>query len=129
MKGIIFPYRIYHGLYCPIVPLGITGPSGTIITEAYVDSGAFYSIFSFNVAIGLGLAYKKVSSSPVIVGDGNTIPVYFHRLPIKIGFVNLKATIGFSDKLGIGFNLLGRKDIFSRFDVTFSDRKRIITFN
>jgi hypothetical protein len=108
--------------------LAITGTLGSVITEAYVDSGAFYSIFSSNVAIGLGLAYKKVPSSPVIVGDGNTIPVYFHRLPIKIGFVNLKATIGFSDKLGIGFNLLGRKDIFSRFDVTFSDKKRIITF-
>jgi len=49
-------------------------------------------------------------------------------LSIKIGFTNLKATIGFSDKLGIGFNLLGRRDIFSRFDVTFSDKKRIITF-
>jgi hypothetical protein len=116
------------GFLSPIIPVGIMGPSGNVVTQAYVDSGAYYSIFSSNVAIGLGLAYKKVSACPVMVGDGNTVPVYLHRLSVKIGFFNLRAIIGFSDKLGVGFNLLGRQDIFSHFDITFNDKKKIITF-
>lgn len=94
MLQINFPYRTYQGFYCPIIPFEVKGPRGSVIVQAYVDSGAFYTILSAD---------------------------YFHRLHIRIGFTNLKAMIGFSDKLGVGFNLLGRKDIFSRFDVIFSD--------
>jgi hypothetical protein len=30
--------------------------------------------------------------------------------------------------LGVGFDLLGRQDVFTRFDVTFSDSKKRVTF-
>jgi len=36
--------------------------------------------------------------------------------------------IGFSEKLGVGFNLLGRKDIFDVFRVCFSDDTKILSF-
>jgi len=64
----------------------------------------------------------------VYIGDGSYIPVYLHKLTIRIGNVSFKATIGFSPRLGVGFNLLGRKDVFERFDITFSDAKKIISF-
>jgi len=38
------------------------------------------------------------------------------------------APIGFSERLGVGFNLLGRKGIFEHFKVCFSDKERRITF-
>ncbi len=63
-----------------------------------------------------------------VVGDGSLIPVYTHRLPIRIGSVELTAAIGLSPRLGIGFNLLGRQDVFTHFDVTFSDAKTQVTF-
>ncbi len=62
------------------------------------------------------------------VGDGGQIPVYLQRLLVKIGPVGFKASIGFSPRLGVGFNLIGRKDIFERFDVTFRESKREIHF-
>jgi hypothetical protein len=62
------------------------------------------------------------------VGDGKSIPVYFHTLPIIIGNVSFNAIIGFSEKLGVGFNLLGRRSVFEKFVVVFDDIKRQITF-
>jgi hypothetical protein len=128
MRGIIFPYKAYKGYFCPIINFGVRGPAGWIFAEAYVDSGAFCSILSAREASGLGIDWQKVKPAYVTVGDGSLMPVFYHILPIKIGTINLRATIGFSDRLGVGFNLIGRKDIFSRFDVTFSDSAKTITF-
>lgn len=128
MRPIIFPYQTYRGLPCPIIPLGMRGPNGWRNTEAYVDSGAFVSVFSVADAKRLGLRYQTGKKRFVTVGDGDSVPVYLHDLPIQIGGQRVKITIGFSPRLGVGFNLLGRQDIFMRFDVTFSDARRQVTF-
>ena len=47
---------------------------------------------------------------------------------MKIGEVEFKAEVGFSERLGVGFNLLGRKDVFEIFKVCFDDRKKIVSF-
>jgi hypothetical protein len=62
------------------------------------------------------------------VGNGDPVPVYLHDLPIQIGSQQFKAIISFSPGLGVGFNLLGRQDIFTHFDVTFSDSRRQVSF-
>jgi hypothetical protein len=93
-----------------------------------VDSGASYSIFTAKIAEEIGMPYTQGRATYVMVGDGSSIPVYLHRLPLRIGVQELIATIGFSPRLGVGFNLLGRQDIFTRFDVTFSDSRRTVTF-
>jgi predicted aspartyl protease len=123
-RGIIFPYKTYRGFPCPIVTVRLNG----FDVEAYVDSGAFYSIFSAYEAEVVGIDFKKGKSNHIIVGDGNTIPVYFHTLPITIGNVTFNAVIGFSQKLGVGFNLLGRRSIFEKFVIVFDDSKKQITF-
>ena len=128
MRPITFPYKIYRGRPCPIVTLGMQGPLGWLYAEAYVDSGAFVSIFTLNEATGLGLDYTKGKETLVTVGDGGLIPVFVHRLTTQIGSKVFQASIGFSPKLGVGFNLLGRQDVFTHFDVTFSDTKKVITF-
>ena len=127
-RGIKFPYKIYKNFPSPIITLEICGPKGWFDLEAYVDSGAFYSIFCTDDAEMLGLDYKKGKLAHIVVGDGNYIPVYFHNLPLKIGSVRFDAVIGFSSKLGVGFNLLGRRSIFERCVVIFDDAKRQITF-
>lgn len=40
-----------------------------------------------------------------MVGDGSFIPIYLHRVDIKLGEDGFGMKIGFSSKLG--FNLLG----------------------
>lgn len=128
MRAVTFPYKIYRGTPCPVVSVGLKGPAGWIHAEAYVDSGAFVSIFSLNEAAGLGIEYRRGKELLVTVGDGGSIPVYLHRLPVQIGTMLFQATIGFSPRLGVGFNLLGRQDIFTHFDVTFSDTAQQIIF-
>ena len=123
-RAIEFPYKIREGTASPIIPIKI----GRLAVDAYVDSGAFVSIFSVQDANFLGIDYQKGQKSLMKVGDGNLIPVFLHTLPIQIGHISFNATIGFSTRLGIGFNLLGRKDIFNRFVVIFDDAKKKVNF-
>ena len=96
---------------------------------AYVDSGASFSVFSQTSCERLGLVMDRGDRTNIVVGDGSLIPVYVHRLPVRIGRIKLTAHVGFSPRLGVGFDLLGRQDIFTRFDVTFSDATRTLTFH
>ena len=123
-RAIKFSYKIYRGIPCPIINLTVCG----IEMEAYADSGAFSSIFSLQEADLLGIDYSKGKAGSAVTGDGNIIPVYSHILPVHFGPLAFNATIGFSPKLGIGINLLGRKDFFERFTVVFDDAKKTVTF-
>ena len=40
------------------------------------------------------------------IGDGSFIPVYLHDLELQVRTEQFLAKVGFSEKLGIGFNLL-----------------------
>ena len=62
------------------------------------------------------------------VGDGSFIPVYLHELEIQLGEERFTAEVGFSERLGVGFNLLGRRSIFPRFRVCFDESQGVITF-
>ena len=124
LSVIKFPYRDYKGVACPIIPLHIRG----VRLDAYVDSGAFGSIFSAEAASALGINISKGKSAIVLVGNGSHISVFYHKLMIKIGPIAMRATIGFSEELDVDMNLLGRKDIFDRFRIIFDDRRQIISF-
>ena len=60
--------------------------------------------------------------------DGSYIPTYFRDLKLKIGDREIIAPIGFSERLGVGFNILGRTGIFDKFQVCFNDYDRKVTF-
>jgi hypothetical protein len=94
---------------------------------AYVDSGSFYSLFDDKVAELLGLDLLKGEKVLAVVGDGSFIPVYLHKVGMRIGIDEFALKIGFSSKLGVGFNLLGM-DVFDRYRVTFDNRSRKIIF-
>ena len=128
MRPITFRYLRYKGVPAPIIPVALRGPHGWQRVLAYVDSGASYSILSTRVAEEMGLRAERGHAIYVLVGDGSAIPVYLHRLPLRIGPIELTAPIGFSPRLGVGFNLLGRQDIFTHFDITFSDATRRVIF-
>ena len=127
MKKFDFPYKVYQKDAYPIINILLEGPNGPLETEAYVDSGASLSIFRTVTADHLGIDYTRGKVHYTMVGDGGFIPVYVHILPIRIGTVRFKARIGFSPSLGADFNLLGQKDIFDRFKVTFDKRNRRVS--
>ncbi len=124
-----FPYIVERGKLMPIIPIELRYKEEWFEFEAYVDSGAGYSIFHSDVADILGLEIERGKRGYVTVGDGSQIPVYYHNVNTRISEYEFKATIGFSKRLGIGFNILGQKDIFDRFKVCFDNNEWIVEFH
>lgn len=122
-----FPYfQISPKYFAPIVPIKILGKDGWIDFEAYIDSGASYSIFKSDRAEILGLDYKKGQELFLTVGDGGLLKVYIHRMKVELANKNFVAQVGFFNQLGIGFNLLGRKSFFDYFHICFNDMDRFV---
>jgi predicted aspartyl protease len=92
-----------------------------------VDSGAFYSIFDDKVAELLGIEVQEGKRMLAVVGDGSFIPFYLHKVRIKLEEDEFEMEIGFSAKLGVGFNLLGM-DLFDRYKVTFDNALKKVIF-
>lgn len=122
-----FPYyQLGPTNFAPIITLQLFGKHGWLDLEAYIDSGASLSIFSADRAKILGIKYTRGQVMHLTVGDGGLLAVYLQKLPVKIGAKRFEAVIGFSDHLGVGFNLLGRKSFFERFRICFNDKDRFV---
>jgi hypothetical protein len=124
MSLIEFPYTFHKHYLMPIIPILIEGHK----LWAFVDSGATFSILSIDDARRLGIDWEKGRRQMIVVGDGSFIPTYFHDLRLQIGGYEIIAPIGFSERLGVGFNILGRTGIFDEFQVCFNDHSRKVTF-
>ena len=124
MPIIEFPYILHKQYLMPIIPLLVEDHK----LWAFVDSGATFSIFSIDDAQRIGIDWDKGRRQMIVVGDGSYIPTYFHDLKLQIGYREITAPIGFSERLGVGFNILGRTGIFDKFQVCFNDHDRKVTF-
>lgn len=125
MSVVEFPYILHKGFMMPIIPVTLLNSR----VWMFVDSGATFSIISAAEASGLGIEWDKGRLQMIVVGDGSFIPTYIHNFQIQIGRWQINAPIGISERLGVGFNLLGRKGIFEQFQVCFNDHIRKITFH
>ncbi len=60
-------------------------------------------------------------------GISGHICAYIHRVNLRLGEEEFQADVAFSDELVAGINLLGRKDIFEKFRVSFDERlKKVV---
>jgi len=129
VRSLTFPYIQLGSLYLPIVPVTIFGRASSFKTEAYVDSGAFYSIFRSEMLENLQLRMEHGIAKKFKAADGKLIQARLFRLPIQLGDIKIRALIAFSDELHVGFNLLGRQTVFNAFDeVAFNEKRRIVVF-
>lgn len=117
-----FPYYPLCGRLAPLVPVRLFYNHSQVTTKAYVDSGAYYSIFTPEWARRLGIQIRSGQREQVMVGNGQIISIYLHCLGMRIGDEHFSATVGFSEELGIGFNLLGRATVFGELMFCFNDR-------
>lgn len=125
-----FPYfQLGPKDFAPIIPLQLFGKDGWLAVEAYIDSGATFSIFKKERAEILGINYKEGKKVHLTVGDGGLLAVYLVRLKVKIGDYEFVSPVGFSEQLGVEFNLLGRKGFFDHFRVCFNDKNRFVELN
>ena len=115
----------------PQVPVVISNGSKKFEIYALVDSGAACCIFPQNLGLGLGIDVEKGPTQRIGGLGGKVIVAHFHEVTLKIGIYSWQAYVGFSpDRLGTS-SLLGLRDFFSEFKVTFdySSRCTIIKKN
>ncbi|MEK6888039.1 MAG: hypothetical protein AABX14_03785 [Candidatus Aenigmatarchaeota archaeon] len=122
-----FPYIQFGDKHLPIVPVKIKGREW-VQFEAFVDTGAGYSIFPFEITELLGIDGEKGKKEFVKIGDGSFIEVFAFKLRVMIADMEFDAKIGFSRSLGVGFNILGRQDILQKFRVCFDEAERYVEF-
>ena len=111
MHSVILHYQLLYRRWLPIIPVVLNWRGVSVRSEGYLDSGAFYSIFKISVAAELGLDISRAKERMFVVADGSFIPAKLIKLPIEIGGRRKIAEVTFSDRLNIGFNLLGRRDV------------------
>jgi len=125
VHSVILHYQLLYRRWLPIIPVVLNWRGVSVRSEGYLDSGAFYSIFKISVAAELGLDISRAKERMFVVADGSFIPAKLIKLPIEIGGRRKIAEVAFSDRLNIGFNLLGRKGVFEGFDeVIFREARR-----
>ena len=124
----IFRYKPFRRRLTPIITIGVRIEATWYPIEVYVDSGAVYTILHARIAKGVGFDYLTGERVYLQVGDGSFIPVYLHELEIQLGMERFAAKVGFSEKLSVAFNLLGRTSIFDRFKICFLESRGVFTF-
>jgi len=92
----------------------------------YIDSGADVTMLPLSFGKLLGLSVNK-SEINQIGGISGSVPAIYRKLPIKIGDFQMTVTVAWA-LIEEAPPLLGRTDIFDKFDITFRQTKRIVEF-
>ncbi|MDM8538572.1 hypothetical protein QUF70_17590 [Desulfobacterales bacterium HSG17] len=127
MHSLEFKYAYHRMRSIPLIPVSLRTGGKWMEVWAYVDSGSFYTIFDDKIAEILNIKLDTGQKTFVVVGNGSYIPVYLHKIGMKIGTDEFGAKIGFSPKLNVGFNLVGM-NIFDRYRVIFDNKAKKIIF-
>lgn len=128
LQRVDFPYlKDAQGRYAPIVYLQVWTGDRWLYLQAYVDSGASWSVFHADVAQLLGISLTRSKRRYVSLSNGNVLPIYLEHIRVRFAGAEFAAPAGFSNGLGMGFNLLGRAGFFTRFSMCFNDRARLLT--
>jgi hypothetical protein len=123
-----FDYTIFHNAKAPVIPIEIQGRGRWHKLWVYVDSGASFTVLHTFEARRLGVNLKKCRKIALVSAGNRDVPVYMKKLVMRVGRRSFRAEVGFCRGLGDAFNLLGRKDVFDRFQVCFDDKREVITF-
>ncbi len=88
---------------------------------AYVDSGADITVLKRSFGELLGFDVESGREAEFGGVSGSKIKTYLHKVDLRIGSYERTATVAFS-KDDRPPNLLGRIDIFTRFELHFRSR-------
>lgn len=120
--------RTGNVIYRPVAKAYIHKTSGDWVSEYfYIDSGADYTLIPYQMGCFLGL--ESISSSKVteIGGIGGVIGVKSAVVPMRIGKYQFDCNIMWAQIERVPL-LLGRRDVFEYFDITFRQRVKKVIF-
>lgn len=116
-----------HNFPEPIVSLGVHTTQGVSLFDFFVDSGAELTILPKSFSEKVGINIHKCPSSNCQGIEGKGIKIYYSTIEIQIGGFKEKIKCAFANHDRVPL-LLGRKDIFSRFNITFNTLRSSIIF-
>lgn len=128
MPKIRFPLRQVRGELEPIISIGVKLGEVWKPIDVFVDTGATYSVFQAKLAQRANFDYRSGRAISIQVGNGALIPVFLHNLEIQLGSDRIGCIVGFSDRLGVPFNILGKASVFDHYTVCFQRSQSLITF-
>lgn len=107
----------------PIARVRITYESNEITQDMYVDSGADISLIPYSVGIALGFQLKAGEEIKRIGGvGGGKISVVIRKVKMSINAEEFEARVAWclSEEVPL---ILGRLDVFDKFDILFKERE------
>ena len=118
-----FSYLRKGSQYYPLIDIELTGPKGSLVVKALVDSGASLSVFRPEIASYLAIPIRK-GEGLYFQGIKSRIRGFLHRVPVQVNGESFDCNIAFSPELKISFNLLGRNNFFLPFLITFNEKSK-----
>ena len=122
MKEEFFPYRILaHRVFGQIkIPLitAILKHVRSVKLYAMVDTGAVIPVFPRSICDLLGLKYEDGEPASLLSATREKIPVRIHKVAVRIGGIEFKARVGFSE-LEKTPHVPGRLDVSGNVEVRF----------
>ena len=95
----------------------------------YVDSGADITLIPLSVGKLIGLRRTKMDRIERILGVGqSSVPILVKPTSMRLGSVEFRARVAWSQVEEVPL-LLGRMDVFRKFDITFRDKARVTIFS
>ena len=95
----------------------------------YVDSGADITLIPLSVGKLIGLRRTKRDRIERIFGVGqSSVPILVKSTSMRVGSVEFRARVAWSQVEEVPL-LLGRMDVFRRFDITFKDKAGVTVFS
>ena len=129
---VIFTYRKERGkitgiVYRPVAKVYINSINGEWIPFApYIDSGADITLIPYTLGLKLGFRIsEEIINLHGVRGIG--LPVEIRKVKMRIGNIELEPRVAWA-LIEEAPPLLGRLDIFDKFNITFKEKEGKIIF-
>ena len=110
----------------PLARVKLINENTETTVDMYVDSGADITLIPYSVGIALGFSLKQEDEIRRIGGvGGGKIPIVVRRLKMRIGGGELNVRVAWCMSEDVPL-ILGRLDIFDKFDVLFEGGKKTV---
>jgi predicted aspartyl protease len=117
----------FDDVFSPVIPVEVRLASGIYLTFHFeLDSGADCTLVPRQMANATGFKLPEYPDATTTGVFGRPAPVYKGKIHIRLLGQELDVRCLFAESARTPL-LLGRVDIFDRFDIKFSGRDRAIT--
>lgn len=133
MTPITFPYReerskIFGRIYRPVARVKIKSENVWVPQWMYVDSGADITLIPRSVGDLLGFEVEREKIVDISGVGGGNVPVIIKEMMIDIGGEIFDARVAWALIEEVP-PLLGRMDVFLKFEVVFKEWEKVVIFN